>query len=587
MLAAVSATSMSWLARASPHLRPSSGLLSRRRVCMGHAPPPSAAVLQPDDRSRQLLHTVDTALERHVQLAKGQLLVVSVSGGADSVALLRLLLDLQPRWQLRLHVLHFNHGLRPEAATEEDFVRALAMAHELPIHVRRLPVGWVEGSPGGMQERSRKWRRSESTALLAELRVDDSADDEGAVALAHHGDDQTETVLLKAVRGVHLSRVHGMRWRHAGFVRPLLGVRKQQLLQYLDAAGQPWMEDASNAEPKYQRNRVRLQLVPLLAEMAGGEGALLARMDAAQQQSAELREWLEAAAADHLARDRVWPRGLSVSALLSQPPPVQDELLRALLTRRADEADDDEAGGGGGGGGGRQPSYSWLRRARAQIAGGAGGGAGWTLHLDGDLALRRTGDLLEACAAGPATDSRARGGGAAAGGGAGAGAASLAWFALHDSGERLDVSIAHPASCRLRASRWADGDAPPPRDGVLLHGVPRGARLLVRSWREGDVHQPAHAQKPLKLSHYLRAQKVELSERRLLPLVLRLAEGDADADADADAANAGPGLVIAVYPEHVGRGFGTATEAAEGGPPPLHLVLEDWPMLPSCVGDEP
>lgn len=567
--------SSSWLARASPHLRPSSGLLSRRRVCTGHAPPPPDT----DLRSQQLLHSVDTALERHVQLSKGQLLVVSVSGGADSVALLRLLLDLQPRWQLNLHVLHFNHGLRLEAEAEEDFVRALAMAHELPIHVRRLPAGWLEGSPGGMQERSRKWRRSESTALLAELR-DDSADEEGAVALAHHRDDQVETVLLKAVRGVHLSRVHGMRWRRSGFVRPLLGVRKQQLLAYLDAAGQPWMEDASNAEPKYQRNRVRLQLVPLLAEMAGGEGALLARMEAAQQQSAEMREWLERAAADHLAQDRVWPRGLSVAALLSQPPPVQDELLRALLTQRAGGAEDDEAVGGGGGG--RQPSYSWLRRARAQIAGGAGsGGAGWTLHLDGDLALRRTGDLLQACAAGPATDSRARGGGS---GGAGAGAAApLSWFALHDSREKLDVSIAHPASCRLRASRWADGDAAPPHSGVLLHGVPHGARLLVRSWREGDVHQPEHAEKPLKLSQYLRAQKVELSERRLLPLVLRLAEGDTDADADA--AYSGPGVVIAVYPEHVGRGFGTATaEAAEGGPAPLHLVLEEWPMLPSCVG---
>ena len=156
-----------------------------------------------------LLPRVHTALSRDIGATPGQRLVVSVSGGCDSVALLHLLLALQPRWRLRLHVLHFNHGLRPESGDEEAFVHALAERHSLPVHVRRLPAGWRESQPGGIQERSREWRRAESLALLDELDAAgppqsssadaDFADEPGAaslVALAHHADDQAGAAVL-------------------------------------------------------------------------------------------------------------------------------------------------------------------------------------------------------------------------------------------------------------------------------------------------------------------------------------------------------------------------------------------------------
>ena len=357
---------MLWPVRA---LRSSSALLYHRRLCACIPQQPFASAAQPELLAVQqpLLDTVHLALERHIDLEVGELMVVSVSGGADSVALLRLLLDLQPRWRLCLHVLHFNHALRPEAVAEESFVRCLAERHGLPFHVRRLSAGWADGGGGSIQTRSRKWRQAESAALLSRLRGVGSGGGGGgggeagggALALAHHADDQLETVLMKALRGVHLSRIHGMRWRHDCFVRPLLGVRKAELTSYLRAAGQEWMEDASNKEAKYQRNRVRLQLLPLLGELAGGEASLHARLQArtpepstrplhalcmpsacplhalctspyahllyphphlhshprprphprthprpaqaAQQQSAELRAWLESAAAAHLA----------------------------------------------------------------------------------------------------------------------------------------------------------------------------------------------------------------------------------------------------------------------------------------------
>ena len=150
-----------------------------------------------------------------------------------------------------------------------------------------------------------------------------------------------------------------MEWRAGRFVRPLLGVRKEELSAYLGALGEGWREDATNAEPTYKRNRIRLQLLPLLEELTGG--GLLARLGAASDQSAQLREWLdqahasntplqhpaptprsnsdcplqlppEQAHAAHVAADPAWARSggraLSVAPLLAAQTMVQEELLR-------------------------------------------------------------------------------------------------------------------------------------------------------------------------------------------------------------------------------------------------------------------
>lgn len=163
--------------------------------------------------------------------------------------------------------------------------------------------------------------------------------------LGHHADDQLETIVLKGLRGCHLSNLHGMRWQDGPFVRPLLGQRKSELVAYLRALGQEWREDASNAVPKYKRNRVRLQLLPLLEELTGG--GLHARIGVLEQQSAQLREWLHQASHSHLAANPFWStsagaRGLRVARLRQQVPMVQDEVLH-LLVRDGVEAAESSA----------------------------------------------------------------------------------------------------------------------------------------------------------------------------------------------------------------------------------------------------
>ena len=91
---------------------------------------------------------VQRVLERDLHLPTGSPLLISLSGGSDSVALFRLLLALSPQWRWRLHAVHFNHGLRAEADSEEAFVRALAAEHDVPIHVRRLAPHWSAGGGG-------------------------------------------------------------------------------------------------------------------------------------------------------------------------------------------------------------------------------------------------------------------------------------------------------------------------------------------------------------------------------------------------------------------------------------------------------
>lgn len=254
-----------------------------------------------DPACRNLLSVVSEMLVSECKISSDARvpLLVSVSGGLDSVALLLLVSRIAERHPWDLHVLHFNHGLRPEAADEETFVKALATARGWNCHVRRAtqPEAFKKASCG-LQAAARQWRRQESELLLKDLELQ-SAAQHGAVLLAHHLDDQVETQLLKLLRGSHIARLRGMLPRDGCFARPLLRSTKSDLQAFLSAEGQTWMEDSSNMLPVYQRNKVRLQLVPIMAEIAGGVDALHNRFSHLKEQSSQLAEMLDTACEQH------------------------------------------------------------------------------------------------------------------------------------------------------------------------------------------------------------------------------------------------------------------------------------------------
>lgn len=208
---------------------------------------------------------VAAAVRRHDLFPPSATLVVGCSGGADSTALLLLLQELQETWDLRLIVAHVNHGLRGEEADQDEaFVRDLARRWKLPFEVVRLDS--LRGRPGNLEERARRERYDQLAAVAARAG--------GIVATGHTLDDQAETFLLKLFRGsgpgglsgVARRRVH--RDPHSGravaVVRPLLEVRRRELLEYLATRGESFREDRSNRDLRFDRNWVRLRLLPQL-----------------------------------------------------------------------------------------------------------------------------------------------------------------------------------------------------------------------------------------------------------------------------------------------------------------------------------
>ena len=208
---------------------------------------------------------------------------VGVSGGPDSVALLSLLA--RQRADLAPHVVHLDHQLRGDASAEDaEFVARLAAQLNLPRTIARRDEiePTVDNLPTNPSARYRRLR----LALFAQVVRAHALD---GVILAHHADDQAETVLHRLLRSSGPTGLAGMnatsRIGELTVLRPLLGVRRAQLLDYLRETRQPWRDDASNASPAYLRNRLRslLARAPQLTEALIDLGACCGA----------LREWVE------------------------------------------------------------------------------------------------------------------------------------------------------------------------------------------------------------------------------------------------------------------------------------------------------
>ena len=209
-------------------------------------------------------------------------MILCVSGGCDSVSLLHLLQRLSSLLLLKLHVLHFNHQLRPEAYHEQAFVKSLAEQYKIPFHYKTAKH--LKPGQAGLQETARQWRIEESIKVLKNIGAD-------CIATGHHADDHAETLLLKWLRGTHISNLQGMLWKNPPFIRPLLNCSKNELKQYLKSNNFSWMEDSTNLSSAYLRNRVRMELIPLLNELTR-EG-LDSRISDLNEQSSLFREWLD------------------------------------------------------------------------------------------------------------------------------------------------------------------------------------------------------------------------------------------------------------------------------------------------------
>jgi tRNA(Ile)-lysidine synthase len=263
---------------------------------------------------------------------RGARLVVGVSGGADSVSLLRGLLILRQAWSLTVTAAHLNHRLRG-AASEADaaWVRSLCEQHGVAVRMGELDVAAEAASREiGVEEAAREARYRFLEQVSGETGCTH-------VAVAHTADDQVETILHHVLRGTSLAGLAGMPWhrRLAGgikLVRPLLEVTRQDVLEFLRQHSQDFCADASNFDATFTRNRIRNELLPRLrAEFNPQIDDTLLRLG---RQAAELHTFVEALAVDLLRRAlrHRSPTECHVDAatLVDQPRPVVRELFVQL-----------------------------------------------------------------------------------------------------------------------------------------------------------------------------------------------------------------------------------------------------------------
>jgi tRNA(Ile)-lysidine synthase len=301
-----------------------------------------------------LYQRVRKTIERHRLAPPGTRVLVGLSGGSDSVALLFLLLDLAEHGNFTVEGLaHLNHCLRPTADRDEAFCRELAARANLRIVVQKEDVkGYARERKMSVEDAARRIRYDFMEQTASGLGADH-------IAVGHTQDDQAETFLLKLIRGAGLTGLAGIHPRRGRVIRPLLDVSRADLRSFLAARGERWLDDESNDDLENPRNRIRHVVLPELDCAANGPTRpAIARAAALTREDAE---WL-----DELSTRRYvelvdeGPDGLTIeaAALLGEAPPLRRRvLLRALRTAA----------------GGREVGLDHVEAAMAALAGEAGG----------------------------------------------------------------------------------------------------------------------------------------------------------------------------------------------------------------------
>ncbi len=204
-----------------------------------------------------LLKTLDYIVKNQL-FTKGAVIIAAISGGPDSVALLHILNRLAPQQDISIVAAHLNHQLRDEAAAEEEFVRCLCRDWQVPFYCKRLDVRKIAlAQKKGIEEAARDCRYQYFGELKQEIRAD-------YVATAHHRDDHVETILLHILRGSGIKGLRGILPVNGYLLRPLLGVPREAIEQYLEDNSLSYCIDRSNYDLSFLRNRVRHELIPYL-----------------------------------------------------------------------------------------------------------------------------------------------------------------------------------------------------------------------------------------------------------------------------------------------------------------------------------
>lgn len=275
-----------------------------------------------------MIAKVKKTIKDYGMIARGDRVVVAVSGGPDSMALCRVLECLARDDDLKLIVAHLNHGLRPEAAADARLVQGMAQSGGWPFELAEVDIAGLHPQSGrSLEDTAREVRY----AFLDRVAARHGAE---KIALGHHRRDQAETVLMNLMRGSGPDGLKGMLpVRNGRYIRPLLFLSRQEILTFLAKQAIPFSRDLTNDDVIFSRNRIRHQLMPLLRKDYNPN------IDAALGHMAEIlrkeNDFLEAMVDETLSGWGVHPShagvALSVQALCRLHEALQCRLIKRLL----------------------------------------------------------------------------------------------------------------------------------------------------------------------------------------------------------------------------------------------------------------
>ncbi|MCL7958978.1 MAG: tRNA lysidine(34) synthetase TilS [marine benthic group bacterium] len=397
-------------------------------------------------------------------IPRGSKIVVALSGGPDSTALLYLLSEVAAGFDLRLEAAHFDHQVRPGSEADGTWAHEVASKLGIPCHLG-APATPATAKQASLRDARYRWLEG----LVRERNAD-------RLAVGHHADDQAETVLFRLMRGADLRGLAGMPARRGPIVRPLLPFRRRSLSAYLEGMGVAWIVDPSNADRRWTRVRLRTEVLPEMESLAPGTAQRLVSLGEAASRARDLNEraaaWLLADAA--VGGGRPGRLELCRTTLVRGGP----EILSVALQRVA------RAGGVWLTAGGTRAGVEFISEGRSGGRVSFGGGLEVSREYD-RIIIRREGPK-------PAPDElpvRER---------TGAGTVRI--------GERA-----------LRV-RWrpVSGRGPLP-ERIAVAVSPGHYPLTVRGWRDGDRIRLAGGTR--KLKKLFGDRRIPLSERARCPVL--------------------------------------------------------------------
>jgi tRNA(Ile)-lysidine synthase len=458
--------------------------------------------------AQRLLNTI----RKHGSIRAGDRLAVAVSAGADSVALLLLLLEVRSELGIVLSVAHVNHLLRSaESAADAAFVAQLAAEHSLELYFEEAPIQHprtpanASQAVSGVEAAARALRYDFFRRLASDGRAH-------KIATAHTLDDQAETLLLRIFRGTGIRGLAGIHpslfLRREGqavgqVVRPLLDFRRAALLEYLRDLKQDWREDSTNRDVAFLRNRVRHRLLPLITEEFG-DAAIEHMSDLSRIAHAEEAHWNishpevsppshHIAAVNSAPKLAAQPLPLDIESLLALPLASQRRLIRNWLLASVPEV---------------RISFpaieGALDLARTTTGKILNLSAGWSLQRGrNNLTLEPPGKKSLQTSAAPNSIAPAQ----------------VRSHYDYQYDLAIPGAVQVPDIDARLVAQVVDVASVPEQDCAVLLDIDRAPkRVLIRNWRAGDQFWPAHTAAPKKVKELLNEKHVSGPGKKSWPV---------------------------------------------------------------------